>query len=143
MRCARQPNITNLAVSPDGRRLVPGSRDMTVRTWDPSTGHPVGALAGHTARAAAVAVGPDGSVVASTGDDRTVQLWDAAADTPLMTLRDHTDLVLSLAFDGHGLLASGSADKTVRLWCADGTPLGGPSRGARTADASTPPATTG
>jgi WD40 repeat protein/energy-coupling factor transporter ATP-binding protein EcfA2 len=119
-------NITSLAVSPDGRRLVSGSRDTTVRTWDPSTGNPGGTLAGHTARVAAVAVAPDGTVVASASDDRTIQLWDAAAGTPLMTLRDHTDLVLSLAFDGHGVLASGSADKTVRLWRADGTPLGAP-----------------
>ena len=32
------------------------------------------------------------------------------------TLKEHTNSVISVAFNGAGLLASGSADKTIKLW---------------------------
>jgi len=34
----------------------------------------------------------------------------------LKTLEGHTSYVTSIHFDGNGLLASGSNDKTIRLW---------------------------
>jgi WD40 repeat protein len=51
--------------------------------------------------------------------DRLIRICDAADGTPLLNLAGHGDIVLSLAFDPDGsTLASGSIDRSIRLWKA-------------------------
>ena len=56
------------AFSPDGRHIVSGSADNTVRLWDAATGQPVGdPLSGHTDAVLSVGFSPDGTRIASGG----------------------------------------------------------------------------
>jgi hypothetical protein len=74
-----------VAFSPDGRRLVSGSWDKTLRLWDAATGKPIGPpLQGHTNSVTSVAFSPDGRRLVSGSDDNTLRLWDA---TPASHLR--------------------------------------------------------
>jgi len=44
-------------------------------------------------------------------------LWNADSGAPLRTLAGHTEFVMSIAWSPDGkTLASGSGDRTVRLW---------------------------
>ena len=48
-----------------------------------------------------------------------VQWWKVARETPgytRATLTGHTDAVISVAWSTDGTLASGSTDKTIKLW---------------------------
>lgn len=65
-------------------------------------------------------VSPEGDgVLATAGGDGAVTVYDRAAGRVLASLTGHSKKVLDVKFIGsQGLLASGSADKTVRVWRA-------------------------
>jgi WD40 repeat protein len=116
--------VTCVAYSPDGKTLVSGSEDRTIRVWDVRSGQERSTLRGHTDGVTSVAFSPDGKTLASASKDRTVKLWDAQTGKERATLKGHTGPVLSVAFspDG-GTLAS--ADQTIvdrlgeiKLWDA-------------------------
>ncbi|GAB4816362.1 hypothetical protein N2152v2_003408 [Parachlorella kessleri] len=61
------------------------------------------------------------SLVATAGADHTVQLFDRQSERVLASLSGHTKRVTDVRFVGsRDLLASTSADKTCRLWRAQG-----------------------
>jgi WD40 repeat protein len=68
--------IDSVAFSPDGKTLVTGSADHTVRLWDPATGQATATLTGHTDIVLSVAFSPDGKTIASGSLDHTVRLWN-------------------------------------------------------------------
>src|ERR1700722_11339104 len=74
--------VRNLAVSPDGKRILSCSgwpqSDHTVRYWDLATGKELAVLRGHTAHIESVAFSPDGKRALSAGYDMRVRLWDLA-----------------------------------------------------------------
>lgn len=67
---------SNIAYSPDGKSLLSGSWDNTVRLWDITSGRLTKEFKGHTAHVVTVAFSPDGKTIATAGNDDTVRLWD-------------------------------------------------------------------
>jgi WD40 repeat protein len=55
--------VTSVAFSPDGKQVVSGSWDRTVRLWDAATGAPLQTLEGHTNSVTSVAFSPDGKLL--------------------------------------------------------------------------------
>ena len=53
-------SVNALALSPDGRFLVSGSEDVTLKIWDTATGNVLRTLSGHDQPVMAVAISPDG-----------------------------------------------------------------------------------
>ncbi|CDF39810.1 WD40-repeat containing protein [Chondrus crispus] len=111
--------VACVAMSGDGRRVVSGSEDMSVRVWDVETGAQVGeALVGHTRDMNSVAMSGDGRRVVSGSEDRSVRVWDVETGAQVgKALVGHTSSVLCVAMSGDGRrVVSGSADKRVRVW---------------------------
>src|SRR5262249_7729031 len=112
------------ALSPDGKLLATGGRDLAVRVWDLATGK-----AGRTPRGppkdkdgkdgdgSAPAFSPDRKPRgAAAGDyDKTVIFWDAATGEEVRRVTQGG--VAQLAFaPGGKALAAGGWDGTARLW---------------------------
>ena len=57
--------VTDVAISPDGRRVLSGSCDQTVRLWDRITGREIALLVGHRNWVLSVAFTPDGATLSA------------------------------------------------------------------------------
>ncbi|TDL15641.1 WD40 repeat-like protein [Rickenella mellea] len=111
-------SVLSVAYSPDGKQIVSGSVDCTIRVWDvPTESLALKPINGHTDMVLSVAFSPDGKRIISGSWDRTVRIWDAQSGTLDLTLNGHTNVVWSVACSPDGKrLVSGSDDKTVRVW---------------------------
>jgi WD40 repeat protein len=91
-------SVSSVAFSPDGKQVVSGSDDQTVKLWDTATGAALQTLKGHSGSVTSVAFSPDGKQIVSSSSDRTVRLWDRATGTALQTLEGHSGSVNSVAY---------------------------------------------
>jgi WD40 repeat protein len=106
-----------VAFSPDGKQVVSGSLDETIRVWDAEMGVIVsGPFEGHSDSVTSVAFSPDGKRVVSGSDDKTIRVCDAEAGMIISGPFDgHSNLVTSVAFSPDGKqVVSGSSDCTIQ-----------------------------
>ena len=108
---------TSVAVS--GRRAVTGHSDGNVMLWDLDTGAKIATLRRNEAAVWSVAfAGGNGQVLAAS-HDWSVTLWDAKTPLiPVHVYEGHESAAQVVAFTAAEgpFFASGSADKTVKLW---------------------------
>jgi WD40 repeat protein len=125
--------VQSVAFSHDGRHIVSGSYDMTIRVWDAATGDAVaGPLKGHTGYVYSVAISPDGKYIASGSANTTIWIWDAVTeDVVAGPCVGHLHSVFCVAFSPNSKhIASGSTDNTIRVWDAKtGEIVAGPFNG--------------
>ena len=69
--------VSSASFSPDGSRIVTGSRDKTAKVWDAKSGAEVLTLKGHTGPVHSASFSPDGSRIVTGSDDGTAKVWDA------------------------------------------------------------------
>jgi WD40 repeat protein len=90
------PVVNSIAFSPDGKTIVSGSADSTVKLWDRSTGKLLRTYAAHTSDVRSVAFSPNGKLILSGGYDGTLRFWRPASDewVAAMIALDKTDWVV-------------------------------------------------
>jgi WD40 repeat protein len=109
-------SVAAVAFSPDGRSLASGDLSGVTRLWDLASAAERAALATPPEEVTAVAFAPGGGTLA-VAVGHTVQLWDVSTQRLKAGLEGHARQVSCLAYSPDGTrLASGSHDRTVRLW---------------------------
>lgn len=126
-----------------GNLLVSASRDKSLRIWDVSTGYCVKTIRGHADWVKDVSPSFDGRYLLSGGVDQTARIWDASSGEAKATLLGHENVIECCVFapaasyehlasmaglkkpppasSSAEYIATGSRDKTIKIWDARGT----------------------
>src|SRR5262249_60559369 len=72
--------VDALTISPDGKTVASGCKDLSIKLWDPQTGTLRQTLTGPKNRLESLAYSPDGKILASGsgGPEALVWLWPMA-----------------------------------------------------------------
>jgi WD40 repeat protein len=109
--------VFGVAVTPDGKTIVSGSTDDTLKVWDLETGRCQVTFWGHTSTVVGVAITPDGKTIVSGSADGTLKVWDLETGRCRATFEGHTNAVWGVAITSDGkTIVSGSLDKTLKVW---------------------------
>ena len=121
---AHTSGVLCLAVTPDGKQLLSGSRDRTLRNWDLETRQPLLRIDVPT-EVLSLAVSPDGTRVYVGGASPTVRVYDRATGAELLSADAQRSYVNDLALSPDGVLLYVAGDAGVAvLKAADLSPAG-------------------
>ena len=121
-------NITCVAFSEDGSKIISGGWDAQVFVWDVEEGNVVAELVGHEGPVWGLMV-YDSKLVFTACADKMIRIFDINGKL-LRTIKGHTDVVRALVKlpEGHwsgAAFASAGNDEVIRLWSLDGREVGG------------------
>jgi WD40 repeat protein len=118
--------IRRVAISPDGSLVASGNWEGEIHFRDAVTGDLRRSLANTGGSIECISFSSDGRSLVSCGNRRTLRIWDVATGQVLKKFEGHTNVASlvdslgdanTLAWSPDGtLLATGSADNSVRLW---------------------------
>ncbi|XP_062189711.1 uncharacterized protein LOC133892777 [Phragmites australis] len=108
---AHKVAVQTVVKLPSGE-LFTGSSDSTIKLWKGRTC--LQTFSGHADTVRCLAPMP-GLGILSASHDSTIKLW-ALTGQPLLDMIGHTSLVYSVDAHSSGLIASGSEDRSLKIW---------------------------
>jgi WD40 repeat protein len=118
--------VLGCGLTADGKFLVTAGRDKTAKVWDLKEKQSVVTFPEHQNIVYGVAVKADGSAGFSVGGDKQLRTWKPNGEgKQVRSAGGHGDEIFKIVYNPkQPMLATSSADKTVRLWNADSLAAG-------------------
>jgi hypothetical protein len=115
-------HIDSASFSADGRRIVAGGEDGTIRVWDAESGKEIAlsqAYANYVGAVNSASFSSDGRRIVTASADGTAHVWNAESLERIALLRAHEGGVNGASFSADGRrIVTGGKDLTVRVWDA-------------------------
>jgi WD40 repeat protein len=114
--------VSSLAISSDGKRIVLGGGDGTIRLLDADTGVEKLTLKGHTGQISVVAISSNGKHIVAGTMAGVIKVWDTDSGREKLSFVWHTGAALGVAIssDGKRILADAlgneGAVRTFTVW---------------------------
>lgn len=123
-----QQNLNVARLSPDGRRMVIGTKSGLVAVLDRNTHEFLLCGMMHDDEVSDARFSPDGSLIVTASWDRTARLWDLETRAQRGPPLRHRLALRSAQFSPDGRrIVTASSDSTARIWdAATGLPIGEP-----------------
>lgn len=110
-------DVRSVSTSADGRRLLSGSWDHTLKLWEISTGRCIKTFEGHTDSVLSAWLSPNGRWALSGSSDKTARLWDSETGQCIQVFAGHDEAVGAVsASNDMRLVVSGGWDGMIKLW---------------------------
>ena len=115
---AHESTIRELALTPDGKRLVTvGEGNGVVREWRTRGDFTPIREYRHSTTPLSIDISPDGRWLLTSPAGSPPLVWDMETGNTIATLRGHSRTVAAAKFDPHGhTVVTGSLDGSVRSW---------------------------
>ncbi|MBT6153106.1 MAG: hypothetical protein HOK71_09535 [Planctomycetaceae bacterium] len=108
--------VNTVAWTADGKSLLSGGADKTIRHWNADTGALVRTFSGHTQPVTSVLPTADAAQVISTSVDKTVRVWTLANGAPVKSI-PVASVIRRLAINSKSTRLTGVGDDgVVRVW---------------------------
>jgi WD40 repeat protein len=109
--------VMSVAYTSDGQLLISGSKDNTIKIWQPAMGNLIRTLEGHSGAVNSLATTSDNKILVSGSADQTIKLWEIETGEEICTLTGHTGIIYSIAISpDNQTIVSGSQDGTIKIW---------------------------
>lgn len=110
-------DMVHVAFTADGRQVLVGHPDGSLRSWDVVTGEVVRTIAAHETVIQALAIDAQRDRLATGGREGQVRLWQLSTGKGLRDIQAHPEYVQGLAFHPRqDALYSAGLDGLVRKW---------------------------
>ncbi|MBL6446279.1 caspase family protein [Fulvivirga sp. 29W222] len=109
--------IKAVAFTPDGKYLLTGSRDKSIKLWDVASGRELRSFLGHKSTINDIDVTDDGKYFISSSADKTAKFWEISTGKVIRDFVGSKDIMtsVSLSPDGSKLITAGY-DWVGSLW---------------------------
>lgn len=115
---AFEKNAYGATFRKDGKLLIAGEENGTVRLFECSSRNPLRIFKGHSAAVHRVAFTADNTHVVSFSDDKTVKLWDIPSEKVVHTYDAHEDYIRAGCASpiSPNIFVSGGYDKMIKVF---------------------------
>lgn len=102
----------------DGRLLVVGEENGSVRLFESSSKNPLRIFKKHTAAVHRVSFTADNTHIVSFSDDRTIKLWDIPSEKVIQSYEEHKDYIRAGCASpiSPNIFVSGGYDKMIKVF---------------------------
>src|SRR5262245_929320 len=113
--------VTDLVITPDGKKLLIGSANGKIEIWDAGANRMEGVFADLQEPILSLTLSPDGKRLAVGGEGGLTRVWDIASRRMVFEGRGHgASRIFTVAHSPNGgMLAPGGSDAAARLWKTD------------------------